>query len=185
MPETTTDTRTQRLVLSCPVPADLDGMFAICSDPRVWTHFPSLRHTEPAQTAAMLAAFKVKWVQDGLGPWIVREPGEETIIGQGGCSIKNGAFWNLGYRFAHEAQGQGFATELSLEAVRQARANNPELPVVAYLLEHNTASARVARKVGLTLVHRGPDAGNPDPRAIRLVYADRAVSDEELAIIMR
>lgn len=185
MGEITTSSRTQRLVLSRPEPTDVEGMFALCSDPRLWTHFPSLRHTSPAQTAAMLEAFMDKWVEDEIGPWVIRLRGEDRIIGQGGCSLKNAAFWNLGYRFAHHVQGQGLATELSLEAVRQAQAHNPELPVVAYLLEHNTASARVAQKVGLTLMHRGPDAGNPDPHAIRLVYADRPINEEQLAIIMQ
>lgn len=46
---------------------------------------------------------------------------------------------------------------------------HPDLPVVAYLLEHNKASERVAQKLRMQLVHRGPDASNPDPAAIRLV----------------
>ena len=37
-----------------------------------------------------------------------------------------------------------------------------------------------AEKAGLTLVWRGPDAGNPDPDAVRLVYADRRVDGELL-----
>ena len=174
-------TTTARLLLSRPAPGDAAGMYAICSDPRVWTHFPSLRHTDPAQTAAMLDAFTAKWDQDGLGPWVVRTMGEQEIIGQGGCSIKAGVFWNLGYRFSADVHGRGYATELSQEAIRQAKAHRTELPVVAYLLEHNVASARVAEKLGLTLVHRGPDAGNPDPHAIRLVYTDRPLTPEELA----
>lgn len=174
-------TTTQHLILSRPTPDDVDGMHAICSDPRVWTHFPSLRHTEAAQTAAMLDAFTAKWEQDGLGPWVVRALGEQAVIGQGGCSVKAGVYWNLGYRFAADVHGRGYATELSREAIRQATALRPELPVVAYLLEHNAASARVAEKLGLTLVHRGPDAGNPDPAAVRLVYADRPLSPEQLA----
>ena len=40
-----------------------------------------------------------------------------------------------------------------------------------------------AERAGLTLVWRGPDAGNPDPAAVRLVYADRPVSDDLLARI--
>lgn len=48
-----------------------------------------------------------------------------------------------------------------------------DLPVTAYLLEHNVGSRRAAERAGLTLVWRGPDAGNPDPAAVRLVYADR------------
>jgi len=52
----------------------------------------------------------------------------------------------------------------------------PQLPVVAYLLEHNTGSRRTAERAGLQLLWRGPDVGNPDPQAVRLVYADRPVS---------
>ena len=99
--------------------------------------------------------------------------------------MRQDAFWNLGYRFAPEAQGRGFATELASAAVEAARERRPELPVVAYLLENNPASAAVARKVGLALRHRGPDAGNPDPSAVRLVFADRALSEAELAATMR
>lgn len=57
--------------------------------------------------------------------------------------------------------------------------------MVAYLLENNPASAAVAEKVALTLRHRGPDAGNPDPSAVRLVSADRELSETELAATMR
>ncbi|MGN7247635.1 hypothetical protein ACTHQ1_07875 [Janibacter anophelis] len=47
--------------------------------------------------------------------------------------------------------------------------------------EHNHASRRVADKLGLTLQQRGPDAGNPDPAAVRLVYADRSLTPEQRA----
>ncbi len=129
----------------------------------------------------MVDRWMAAWDDDGLGTWVARVPNSATIIGYGGCSIRQGIYWNLGYRFAFDAQGQGFATEISLEAVEQAKLVRAELPVVAYLLEHNTASARVAEKAGLALVHRGPDAGNPNPNAIRLVYADRELNAEELA----
>ena len=56
----------------------------------------------------------------------------------------------------------------------------PARPVVAYLLEHNAQSRGRAENAGLSLVWRGPDAGNPDPSAVRLVYADRALSDDVL-----
>ena len=46
----TDDTFTEHLRLSRPVASDLDAVFAIQNDPRVWTHYPSLRHTDPAQT---------------------------------------------------------------------------------------------------------------------------------------
>lgn len=178
-------TETKRLFLDRPRNEDVDGLRQICNDPRVWSHFPSLRHVEDEQTRLMLTSFIAAWECDGLGPWVVKNPSDHSIIGYGGCSNKEDIFWNLGYRFAFEAQGQGFATELSIEAMKKAKLSRPELPIVAYLLEHNVASARVAEKVGLTLVHRGIDAGNPDPNAIRLVYADRELTVEELVVITR
>lgn len=177
-------TETERLILDRPRCADADGLHQICSDPRVWTHFPSLRHTDVEQTQMMLGKFIAVWDLFELGPWVVKSPSDQSIIGYGGCSIKEDAFWNLGYRLAFDAQGQGLATELSREAIKAAKLSRPELPIVAYLLEHNVASARLAEKVGLTLVHRGIDAGNPDTQAIRLVYADRELSADELTKIM-
>ena len=55
--------------------------------------------------------------------------------------------------------------------------------MIAYLLEHNAESKGRAERSGLSQVWRGPDAHNPDPDAVRLVYADRPVDDELLARI--
>jgi hypothetical protein len=52
--------------------------------------------------------------------------------------------------------------------------------VLAYLLEHNARSRGRAERSGLTLVWRGPDHGNPDPDAVRLIYADRALGPDVL-----
>jgi hypothetical protein len=52
--------------------------------------------------------------------------------------------------------------------------------VVAYLLGHNRESRGRAERSGLQLLWRGPDAGNPDPTAVRLVYADRPLDAELL-----
>ncbi|MBS1905084.1 MAG: GNAT family N-acetyltransferase [Actinobacteria bacterium] len=203
---------TDRLRLRCPGPGDLDAMFAITSDPRVWTHFPSLRPTEPGEVAAMLERWSSSWRTDGLGPWIVllRETGE--IIGNGGCTMlraeaahvvaQSGAagagpggdpgaddastrIWNLGYRLSVEQHGRGYATEVSRAALAAAAEVAPDVPVIAYLVEHNRASAAVAEKVGLQRVHRAPDAGNPDPAVMRLVYADRILTSAQLATALR
>ncbi len=168
------------LRLERPTPGDAAALHTIYSDPRVWTHLPSGRHAELRQTEEMVCAWIEGWECDGLSAWMVRDAGTGELLGHIGCSVKHGAFWNLGYRLAHEAHGRGIATRASRHAVDQAQRVRPELPVVAYLLEHNLASARVAQKVGLSLQHRGPDAGNPDPSAVRLVYADRPLTETQL-----
>jgi RimJ/RimL family protein N-acetyltransferase len=176
-------TTTDRLQLDPPREADLEDLHRIYSDARTWTHLPSGRFADLATTHDALAGWLADWREHGLGAWVAREDG--AVVGHGGCAVRQGAFWNLGYRFAPEAQGRGLATELALAAVEAAREHRPELPVVAYLLENNPASAAVAEKVGLSLRHRGPDAGNPDPSAVRLVFAERALSETELAATMR
>lgn len=173
--------RTDRLRLDIPLEDNLAGLHDIYSDPRVWTHFPTLRHTEPETTRTMLAGWIAAWARDGLGPWVVRSDGEDQVLGHAGCSLRPAGWWNLGYRFAADVHGRGLASEAARVAVEQARAVRPDAPVVAYLLEHNVASRKVAERLGMTLQHRGPDEGNPDPSAVRLVYAERDLTVEQLA----
>lgn len=183
-------------VLDRPSAKDVEQFFAVESDRRVWTHLPSGRMTAKGEAKAILARLAQQWELDGLGPWMVREAAGADILGHCGCSLRGvsepgasrsvpGAFWNLGYRFRPEAQGRGLATAVSRDATEAAATIDAELPVVAYLLEHNTASAKVARKLGFELVHRAPDAGNPDPAAIRLVFADRELTASQLDATLR
>lgn len=176
-----TDTFTDRLRLSRAVPTDLDAVFAIQNDPRVWTHYPTLRHTDPAQTVEMMHRWERSWTEAGLGSWVARLRETDEVIGNGGCTLLGGEVWNIGYRIAADHHGRGLATELARAGVEEATSIAPDRPVIAYLVEHNRASARVAEKLGLELVHRAPDAGNPDPSVIRLVYADRELTPAQLA----
>lgn len=176
--------RTDRMRLDIPSEDDLAVLHEIYSDPRVWTHFPTLRHTEPETTRTMLEGWIAAWARDGLGPWLVRLPDDERVIGHAGCSLRPTGWWNLGYRFAADVHGRGLASAAARVAVEQAVAVRPDAPVVAYLLEHNVASRKVAERLGMTLQHRGPDGGNPDPSAVRLVYADRDLTDGQLALTL-
>jgi RimJ/RimL family protein N-acetyltransferase len=103
------------------------------------------------------------------------------MVGTGGCAVRVGTtWWNLYYRLTPPAWGRGLAAELVTAAIDAAHTVAPDRPVVAYLLEHNAESRGRAERSGLTLQWRGPDAGNPDPDAVRLVYADRPLSRELL-----
>lgn len=178
------DFRTERLELRAMSSGtmsaeDVDALYALNSDPRVWTHLPSGVHTSREQTEGFVTRQAAAWDRDGLGYWIARTREEDSFAGVGGCTVKEGLAWNIYYRFAPEVQGRGLATELVRAALAAARSTRAELPVTAVLLEHNRASKSVAEKAGLDLVWRGPDAGNPD--AVRLVYADRAVPADTIA----
>jgi hypothetical protein len=71
-----------------------------------------------------------------------------------------------------------------VSAARDAATNlRPDLPIVACLLEHNRGSKATADRAGLQLAWRGPDPGNPDRTAIRLIYADRPLTSELIMIL--
>jgi RimJ/RimL family protein N-acetyltransferase len=188
---------TARLQLDAVVMGDLDEHFALLSDPGVWRHLPARRHTDPARTAEDLRKAAGHWARTGLGYWTARlrtdlpadqlppglEPG--ATVGTGGCAVREGTdWWNLYYRLTPPAWGRGLAAELVAAALDAAHTVDPDRPVIAYLLEHNAESRGRAERSGLTLVWRGPDAGNPDPDAVRLVYADRPVDDDLLARVV-
>lgn len=174
---------TARLELRRPVLEDVPELYAILGDSRVWEHYPSQRHTSPRQTEGSVQRWIAGWEADGLSTWVARERGRDGIVGYGGCTALRGAAWNLGYRLAVHAQGRGLATELARKALECAKFTDPSMPIIAYLLEHNRASAAVAEKLGMSLAFRGRDTGNPDSSAIRLIYADRDLTDDQLKAI--
>jgi RimJ/RimL family protein N-acetyltransferase len=177
--------RTGRLWLEAPQEGDLPDLHAIHGDPASWTHFPQGRHLDLAATRELLERQQGRWAERGLGYWVVREHDGGPVVGLGGCAWRQGwPGWNLAYRLAAQAQGRGYATELGRAALAAAAAVAPDRPVVAYLLEHNHASRRTTERLGLTRQWRGPDAGNEDPDAVRLVYADRPLAEDLLARVV-
>ena len=99
------------------------------------------------------------------------------------ADVTGRGWWNLYYRFDQQVLGRGYATEMGTAALEAARDVAPERPVLAYLVEHNVASRRTAERLGLRLVWRGPDADNPDPDAVRLVFLDREPDDVLVAAL--
>ena len=177
---------TDRLVLSLPGPQDTADLFALYSDPAVWASDPLTRQTETAQTAQMVANWRASWDRDGVGMWVARDRAVgHSLVGIGGCFARLDVAWNLGFRLMPQFWGRGLAQEISVHAMRAARQARPELPITAYLLEGNQRSQRSTEAAGLQRVWRGPDAGNPDPRAIRLLFADRPLSQTQIATLTR
>ena len=52
--------------------ADLEDMFELHSDPRVWRHFPSGQYRDRDQTADFIAETQREWAEAGLGYWAAR-----------------------------------------------------------------------------------------------------------------
>ncbi|MDQ0708117.1 RimJ/RimL family protein N-acetyltransferase [Arthrobacter woluwensis] len=172
------------ITLRVPTSVDAGRVHELYSDPAVWRHAPHGRHDSPETTRRLVERWVSDWENDGLGSWLVEDAGTGALLGNAGCSLRNGAHWNLGYRFAPVAQGRGLATRVARLALAAAWEKNASLPRVASILEHNAASAAVAGRARLTLRFRGPDVGNRDPSAVRLLYADRPLDPDTVALIL-
>ena len=150
------------------------------SDPGVWAapavgpaHHPATRRGGHRALGRPLGARRAR-ATGRPGCARTCPAGGRDVVGTGGCALRVGTtWWNLYYRLTPPAWGWASAAELVTAAIDAAHAVDPDRPVIAYLLEHNAESRGRAEQAGLTLVWRGPDAGNPDPAAVRLVYADR------------
>ena len=137
------------------------------------------RHSTSSQTEAMIDRWQAAWVRNGLGLWVARsaDPAAQgQLVGIGGSFIRHDVAWNLGFRLSPTFWGQGYAQEIIRSAIDAAHEVRADLPLTAYLLEGNKRSQRTTERIGLRMVWRGPDAGNPDPQAVRLLYADRDLS---------
>jgi [ribosomal protein S5]-alanine N-acetyltransferase len=135
--------RTERLTLRRPTAADVDDVFAIHSDPRVWEHSPESVHVDRAQSQTWLAHWVHHWRQHGFGYWLADSDGE--LVGCGGVELLRPGVLNVYYRFRPEAWGKGLASELVAAAVELTA---PGMLLLARIRPGNEASARVALRGG-------------------------------------
>jgi ribosomal-protein-alanine N-acetyltransferase len=148
---------TVRLMLRRLRAEDGPAMFAVHGDPATNQHNPAGPDADLAASEARLRSMMQHWESYGFGYWAVTLPQTEVIIGFGGVEHR---LWrerdmlNLYYRFASNAWGQGYATEVAQTAVALARQHLPLWPIVARTRAENSASIKTAERAGLL---RRPD----------------------------
>jgi RimJ/RimL family protein N-acetyltransferase len=167
-----TDLVTERLHLSAMSLADTDELFGILSDPAGWWFDPDSRHVDRATTLGFAERAAARWPTDGLSYWTARRRSDGVIIGLGGVQRHRSGSWNVSYRIAAAAQGQGLAVELARAGIDAAGQIDPGVAVIAWVVEHNAPSRRVAERLGL--IDQGPRLDANDG-VVRLAYADRAL----------
>jgi RimJ/RimL family protein N-acetyltransferase len=185
------DYRTERLMLRPLSLDDLDDYHRVYGDPRTWEHLPSGRHTELADSERAIRASIDSRNEYGFAHCAVllREPVSNLeagrFLGSAGAKMLDFDAWNLGYRFAPEAWGHGFATEAGIAALALARAARPGTPVTARVLANNPSSIRVLERIGLEVRWRGRSAHAGDTTHLeRLVFADRALDEATLEAVI-
>lgn len=178
--------RTARLWLDPPVPEDVPDLVAVHAATADWAAFPAARLADRMAAEELVTRSRQHWAERGLGYWCVRDTEGGPVVGRAGCAVPGDLpWWNLHYRLAPGVRRRGYAAEACRAAVEAARDVDPERPVLAYLLATNHASRRTAERLGLAVVWRGPDRGDPWGGTEGLAYADRAPAPDVLAVIER
>lgn len=141
---------TRRLILREMTAADLDDIAALLGDPQVMRYYPRPRTREEAQ----------QWIdwnlrlyrEHGFGLWamVLRDTG--AFVGDCGLTVQrvDGAEEiEVGYHVRASLQGKGYATEAATAARDYARNTLGLRRLIAIIDPANTASQRVAAKIGL------------------------------------
>ena len=153
-----------RLILRYLVPEDLDGLFALYSDPEVRRYFPkgTLTYAETKEELGWFLHGHPQHPELGLWATILKETGQ--FIGRCGLlpwTIDGRAEVEVAYMLAKEYWGQGLGTEAArailgygFEQLRLSR-------LICLIDRDNLASIRVATKIGMTFEKEGRDEKGP------------------------
>ena len=153
---------TERLRFREMTPADLDPMAELLGDPEVMAYYPAPKNRDDA--AKWIAWNQANYAQYGHGLWII-ETHEGAFLGDCGLTWQkindDSTELEVGYHVRPELQGRGYATEAAAACRDYAREVLQAPRLVALIHPENTASRRVAEKIGMQPVDE--DHGGPIP----------------------
>ena len=107
------------------------------------------------------------WINDqktlGYSKWKVCLRSSGETIGRAGFGIfAETGETELGYSFAKDFWGQGYATEAATEALRWIFEHTNLSHVIAFAAVENVGSRRVLEKIGMEFSHLGLWKGKPN-----------------------
>ncbi|MEM6719292.1 MAG: GNAT family N-acetyltransferase [Bacteroidota bacterium] len=147
---------TERLLIRDLVPQDLDGMFAMDSDPEVHKYLGNkpIKHKEEA--LKYINDVQQQYAERGIGRWAVELKETSEFIGWCGLRLytdytfnNHTNFYDIGYRLQRQFWGKGYATEASVACLQHAF-ETLKLDTVYGITEMgNEASHRILLKIGL------------------------------------
>jgi len=169
---------TERLLLRRIDERDLDFMIAVHADPDVARYIGTGHARTPAETEQWFADVLHGYAHAGLGPLLVTRKADGKRLGRSGLSdgvlereARPGALrrmWffrthvpegvafepmpELGYTFARENWGQGYASEAARAVIAYARGALDHPAIMSVIHADNVASRTVALKFGVHYV---------------------------------
>ena len=156
---------TERLTLRIPTLADFADSAAMCADPVVTRYLAAQPFTEE-DVWARLHRYVGHWTLLGFGIWTVRDKAG-AYVGEVGFLDYRRAIEpkldapEMGWVLAASAHGKGYATEAVRAAIAWGETHFGHGRFVAIINPENTASLRVAEKLGFREETRTTYKGEP------------------------
>jgi RimJ/RimL family protein N-acetyltransferase len=152
---------TERLLLRIPETRDVDGYLEVFRDPQVLT-FLGIVAASPDDAATGIDRMRRHWHRHGIGLFSVVRKEDERLLGRVGFLLWDPVRWvsamredldgeletEIGWTLGSEHWGRGYATEAAIACRDWALGGLGLTRLVSVIAPGNTASIRVAEKIG-------------------------------------
>lgn len=149
---------TERLILREFLPSDVEGFFALDSDPEVHRYLGTTPIQTREQIMDAIQFIRQQYADNGIGRWAIIDKNTHEFIGWAGLKLikestnKHINYYDLGYRLRKEYWNKGIATEAAKASLVYAFDILDASEVYAMANCENTGSNKVLTKAGLTLL---------------------------------
>jgi RimJ/RimL family protein N-acetyltransferase len=144
---------TARLTLRQWRAADADAYAELAADPDVTRYIGGV--VDRRQSWRSMAMHAGHWTLHGYGHWAVERTADGAFLGRAGLWSPEVSGWpgiEIGWTFSRQAWGHGYATEAAGAAMRWAWAVAGVPRLISVIHPENSASKRVAERLGLTFL---------------------------------
>jgi [ribosomal protein S5]-alanine N-acetyltransferase len=142
---------TERLILRTWTYKDASELFEICREPEVMLHIGDRKPYETVEKAKEFLNWAVPYQKkNGFCRWAVIEKSSGRIIGSCGFALREMEEVELGYLFAREKWGKGFATEAASACLKYGFENIGLTKIIALTDIDHVKSQKVLEKIGFT-----------------------------------
>ncbi len=141
--------KTERLILRGFCESDLDAYAEMCADEEVMRYIGKGKVLSRAESWRSMAAIIGHWYLRGYGLWAVEEQQSGEAIGRIGCwKPEDWIGLEVGWCLRRAFWGRGFATEAGFASMDFAFTKLQQSHVISLIHPENTASRKVAEKLG-------------------------------------
>ena len=144
---------TDRLILRAFLETDREPWAAMNADPEVMRHFPATLSREEAD--AVIERVNSRIAETGAGFWALERKEDGAFLGFAGLNriahehLPIFGQWEVGWRLARHAWGQGYASEAGAAALAHGFGRMGLPRILAYTAVTNTPSEAVMQRLGM------------------------------------